>query len=194
MDTGLYLNQVEGTSQRTSLEQNPPKDKNGKSLLNAAAFKDLSNDEVASDGWHNKEEVSARFKDKNGNVKAPDFTYINNKIPFAIDVADQDNNVDPTGGTEDNVHGTHVASLSAANGDEFQGIAPEAQVAIFKVFGNNTSGASDASVSKALEYAAQRKLDVVNLSLGSDLDEFRSSTSSSTQNAIKACEAAGVIV
>ena len=195
MDTGLYLNQVEGTSQRTSLEQNPPKDKNGMSLLNAAAFKDLSNDEVASDGWHNKEEVSARFKDKNGNVKAPDFTYINNKIPFAIDVADQDNNVDPTGGTEDNVHGTHVASLSAANGDEFQGIAPEAQVAIFKVFGNNTSGASDASVSKALEYAAQRKLDVVNLSLGSDLDEFRSSSStSSTQNAIKACEEAGVIV
>ena len=53
MDTGLYLNQVEGTSQRTSLEQNPPKE-NGKSLLNAAAFKDLSNDEVASDGWHTK--------------------------------------------------------------------------------------------------------------------------------------------
>ncbi len=193
MDTGLYLNQVEGTSERTELEKNPPKE-NGKSLLNAAAFKNLTSSEIAEDGWHNKKEVDALFTDKNGKINAPDYTYINEKIPFAIDVADIDNNVDPTGGSQDNVHGTHVASLAASNGDEFQGIAPEAQLAIFKVFGNNAAGASDASVSKALEYAAQRKLDVVNLSLGSALDEFRSATSETTQNAIKACEEAGVIV
>lgn len=194
MDTGLYLNQVEGTEQRTSLEKNPPKE-NGKSRLNAAAFKDLTDDEVTADGWHNKEEVTQRFKDpKTGKVSAPKFTYINKKIPFAIDVADQDDDVDPTKGTQDNVHGTHVASLAASNGDEFQGVAPEAQVAIFKVFGNNAGGASDASVSKALEYAAQRKLDIVNLSLGSDLDEFRASSSDVFNKAIKACEDAGVIV
>ena len=176
IDTGLYLNQVVGTNARSSAES-----KYG-NQLNAAAFKDLSegdysytNDMVLEKGF------SATY-----------YTHLNNKIFFARDYAGKDNDVDPTSNGSN--HGTHVASIAAANGDDFQGIAPNAQVAVLKVFGDNDGGASSDAIIAALNDAAKLKLDIVNLSLGSDLYVSNDSTDDSTYEAIKNATNAGVIV
>lgn len=73
-------------------------------------------------------------------------------------------------------HGTHVAGTIAGHGDgtnTYDGVAPEADIYAIKVFGRE-GGTSSLAVISALEYAAdpteqlkpQRRLDVVNLSLG----------------------------
>lgn len=73
-------------------------------------------------------------------------------------------------------HGTHVAGTIAGLGDgtnTYDGVAPEADIYAIKVFGRE-GGTSSLAVISALEYAAdpseqvkpQRRLDVVNLSLG----------------------------
>lgn len=101
-----------------------------------------------------------------------DAMYIDSKIPFAYDYASEDNNVKPI---YVNDHGTHVASLAAANGAHYQGIAPKAQLAIMKVFDDNGS-ASTSTLLSALEDAAVLKLDVVNLSLGQALIQYEGLT------------------
>ena len=89
-------------------------------------------------------------------------TYKNAKVPFAYDYADSDTNVI---GSES--HGTHVAGTIAGNNDVITGIAPQAQLAIFKVFSDSQSGASDEWIISALEDVVIVKPDVINMSLGS---------------------------
>ena len=106
--------------------------------------------------------------------------YINEKIPFAINYVDSNYEV-----THDNDavgdHGSHVAGIAAANryvptADGFanaltevqmQGVAPDAQVIIMKVFGN-TGGAYESDYMVAIEDAIMLGCDTVNLSLGVD--------------------------
>jgi len=178
IDTGLYLNQVEGTSARATFE------KTQTAGTNAAAFKDLGTE------YNIRTEASVNAMDSSFTSKY--YTRVNNKIFFAHDYADNDNDVDPT--ADGSTHGTHVASLTAANGDDFQGIAPNAQVAVLKVFGNNEGGAESTSVIAALEDATKLKLDVVNLSLGSALTENEETATSASSIAIAAAKDAGVIV
>ncbi|MDD6240527.1 MAG: S8 family serine peptidase [Eubacteriales bacterium] len=184
-DTGLFLNQVAGTTERNEAEKSSAYG----SHLNAAAFKDLAD----ADAPYKTTAIDAL----NLGHK---YTHINNKIFYAYDYADKDTNVNPAKDgvsaptVEDNIHGTHVASLSAANGDEFQGIAPNAQVAVLKVFGDNASGASSDAIIGALNDAAKMKLDIVNLSLGSDLYSNDDSVDSATYKAAKACYDVGTIV
>ena len=40
-------------------------------------------------------------------------------------------------------HGTHVAALAAANGSEFRGAAPDAQLIMAKVLGNDDQNIND---------------------------------------------------
>ncbi len=175
IDTGLYLNQVEGSETREKLLSQGKK-------LNPAAFKDLS----AGDYSVTKDDVISKgFKENY-------FTHVNNKVFFARDYDGGDNNVDPTSNGSE--HGTHVASLAGANGDVFQGIAPKAQIAVMKVFPDYDGGASEGAVIKALEDAAKLKLDVVNLSLGTDLNTSGDNTESAGYRAINAASKAGVIV
>lgn len=95
--------------------------------------------------------------------------YVSNKIPFAYDYADKDNNVDPAGASTDLSHGTHVAGIAAANaGDKIRGTAPNAQIMVQKVFDSLDGRATDSSLLAALDDAAKIKPDVINLSLGSD--------------------------
>lgn len=89
-------------------------------------------------------------------------TYKSAKVPFAYDYADGDTNVI---GKES--HGTHVAGTIAGNNDVITGIAPEAQLAIFKVFSDSSSGAQDSWIINALEDVVIVKPDVINMSLGS---------------------------
>ena len=86
--------------------------------------------------------------------------YRNAKVAFAYDYADDDNDVSDAQG-----HGTHVAGTVAANGETFVGVAPDAQLAIMKVFPDE-GGASDADIFAALEDCVILGVDTVNMSLG----------------------------
>lgn len=94
----------------------------------------------------------------NVNVKS---IYQSDKIPFAYDYYDNDTNV--SGG---NSHGTHVAGIVGANSGQVTGVAPDAQLMIMKIFGDDGSGAHDSDIIAALEDAVVLGADAVNMSLG----------------------------
>ncbi|WP_269762044.1 S8 family serine peptidase [Ornithinimicrobium cryptoxanthini] len=66
-------------------------------------------------------------------------------------------------------HGTHVAGIAAGNGDETSGgvvgVAPDALIGAYRVFGCNGSTNTDIMLS-AMELAYEDGMDVVNMSLG----------------------------
>ena len=106
--------------------------------------------------------------------------YLNEKIPFAINYVDSNYDV-----THDNDnmgdHGSHVAGIAIANrfipaGNSYvnaltevsmQGVAPDAQVIVMKVFGSK-GGAYESDYMVAIEDAIILGCDAVNLSLGTD--------------------------
>lgn len=95
-----------------------------------------------------------------GNVNVNSI-YQSDKIPFAYDYYDNDTNV--SGG---NSHGTHVAGIVGANSGQVTGVAPDAQLMIMKIFGDDGSGAYDSDIIAALEDAVVLGADAVNMSLG----------------------------
>lgn len=117
-----------------------------------------------------------------------DNVYYNEKVPFAYDYADNDPDVYPSYSS----HGTHVAGIIAgtATGDiirdldgnpildkegnemTFLGVAPNAQLAICKVFTDKETaeglgGAETVDILAALEDCVKLGVDVINMSLGS---------------------------
>ena len=117
-----------------------------------------------------------------GHYDAEHTTYYNNKVPFYYDYGG-----DSAGGTnpdfdvfaEGQDHGTHVASIAGGNaGDEYEGIAPRAQMALMKVFKTYMSGmtyksgAPSDAILNALEDCLVLGVDTINMSLGSNLNDF----------------------
>ena len=126
--------------------------------------------------------------------------YLNNKVPFYYDYGGESTSYGKEGKMDYDVssiityHGSHVASITAANApyvdDDhlgYQGIAPNAQLACMKVFTNfkaddvskklgfsDSSGAYDSCILAALEDCIKLGVDGINMSLGSDLDDFDS--------------------
>lgn len=107
-----------------------------------------------------------------------DDVYINPKVPYAYDYGDSDNNVFPSYSS----HGTHVAGIVAGRddskivnietGETFIGVAPNAQLAIMKVFTDDLDskmlgGADTIDILAALNDCAALGVDVINMSLGS---------------------------
>ncbi len=66
------------------------------------------------------------------------------------------------------VHGTHVAGIIAANG-KLKGIAPEASIYAYRALGPGGVGTTE-SVVMAIEKAVKDKVDIINLSLGNDVN------------------------
>lgn len=89
--------------------------------------------------------------------------YVNRKVPFAYDYADKDPDVLPI----NSEHGTHVAGIIAGNDDTITGVAPNAQLAIMKVFSDTADGAKDSWILSAIEDCVALGVDVINMSLGS---------------------------
>ncbi len=107
--------------------------------------------------------------------------YVNKKVPYAFDYADQDTDVCPP--AEDpsiTAHGTHVAGIAAGYTENsageviFSGVAPDAQLLVMKVFPDNGDGATDDLILAALEDAVLLNADVINLSLGTNNGTTRS--------------------
>ena len=94
-------------------------------------------------------------------------TYINKKIPFVFDYADNDPDVLPKS-SKDLSHGTHVAAIAAANAADLQGTAPHAQIIVAKVASDKDGSIPDSTVLAALDDAVVIKPDSINLSLGED--------------------------
>ena len=91
--------------------------------------------------------------------------YKSPKIPFFYNYkASSDTNM----GTNTS-HGTHVSGIAAGNSvnipETFSGIAPEAQIAFFNVFGN-TSDAESYDIIAAIDDAVKLGVTAINLSLG----------------------------
>ena len=113
--------------------------------------------------------------------------YISEKIPFAINYVDGNYQVDHEAGLSE--HGSHVAGIAAANsyisdgnggyGNALetvytQGVAPDAQIIVMKVFSTIGGGAYDSDYMAAIEDAILLGCDVVNLSLGGNKGFARS--------------------
>ncbi|MBO6280213.1 MAG: S8 family serine peptidase [Bacilli bacterium] len=119
--------------------------------------------------------------------------YFNRKVPFYFDYGGEREyygggyNEDFDVSSVISYHGSHVASITAGNADNYKGIAPKAQLVCMKVFTNfeasrvdralgfqNSSGAYDIPILNALEDCIILGVDGINMSLGSNLDDFDS--------------------
>lgn len=71
-------------------------------------------------------------------------------------------------GDLDTIHGTHVAGIIAANG-KLKGVAPEAEIYAYRALGPGGAGDTE-QVLAAIESAIKDKVDVLNLSLGNEIN------------------------
>ncbi len=90
--------------------------------------------------------------------------YINEKIPYSFDYADNDSDVYPIASD----HGTHVAGIIAGKDGVITGVAPNAQLAIMKTFSDIESSARTSWILAALDDCVVLGVDVINMSLGTD--------------------------
>ena len=95
--------------------------------------------------------------------------WVSPKIPFAYDYGDGDTNVLATDEGDDHAHaantqGTRVAALAAANGGQFAGAAPQAQLIVAKVTKDPGNHASDVDLLAALDDAMVLRPDVISVS------------------------------
>ena len=120
--------------------------------------------------------------------------YFNSKVPFYFDYGGTSQSYGKAGPGDYDVHsdfgyhGSHVSSITAANAPTYKGIAPKAQLALMKVstdfdakgghgigsklgFGNGLY-MYDSNILSALEDCVRLRVDGINMSLGSDLDDF----------------------
>ena len=91
-----------------------------------------------------------------------DDVYINEKVPFGYDYADNDPDVYST----HNNHGTHVSGVIVGKDDVITGVAPNAQLVSMKIFSDIMDTARAAWILSALEDCVVLGVDVINMSLG----------------------------
>ena len=193
LDTGYYLehtyfaNYEAGYAQDMAYARfNYTKLREVENRLNAKPIKHLT-DEQAKD-------VNYQGENADGSL------YYNLKIPFYYDygASSENSNNDFDVLTRWSEHGNHVASITGANGT-YDGIAPNAQLALMKVFyesipqDTNTAGgvyAMDDDILEALEDCVVLGIDALNMSLGSDLDDF--TNKSASMDVIDKLEADGI--
>ena len=109
-------------------------------------------------------------------------TYFNSKVPFYYDYGGNNQTSaipDYDVYDEGQSHGTHVSSIAGGNaGEEYEGMAPRSQMALMKVFSTYMNGQEygsrlfEAALLNALEDCLVLDVDVINMSLGSNLDDF----------------------
>lgn len=118
----------------------------------------------------------------------------NNKIVFSYDYADRDGDATLAVNSD---HGLHVAGIAAGNNNKigsskFVGVAPSAQLMIFKIFEDKSEYTTVSIYSSAIEDAVKLGADVINLSIASSSQGF--AKSSILDKTMAAATAAGVNV
>ena len=114
--------------------------------------------------------------------------YVNRKVPFAYDYADKDPDVLPI----NSEHGTHVAGIIAGKDDQITGVAPNAQLAIMKVFSDAEDGAKTSWILAGLEDCVVLGVDVINMSLGSTAGFSREEDEKHLNEVYDSIKAAGI--
>ena len=182
LDSGFLLNHTAEDGKVYTHETFSALDSSIKTKISSA---EETNAIVAKDGFHGKAETV-------------DSLYFNSKVPYFYDYGGASYNRDDYGKVfvpDNDVfspisdHGLHVASMAAGNGPTYKGIAENAQLALFKVFTEyyptdkeakdgytKSTGCFDTAVLNALEDASLLDCDVLNMSFGSDLNDFDTDT------------------
>ncbi len=93
---------------------------------------------------------------------AVDDVYVNDKVPFSFDYADEDSDVYSL----HNNHGTHVSGVIVGHDDVIRGVAPNAQLVSMKIFSDIRESAYTSWILAALEDCVTLGVDVINMSLG----------------------------
>ena len=88
--------------------------------------------------------------------------YVNKKIPFAFDYADNDSDAFPI----NNEHGTHVSGIIAGKDSTITGVAPNAQLVEMKIFSDVYDSALASWILAAVEDCVTLGVDVINMSIG----------------------------
>ena len=164
LDNGFYIQTAEDGTQTFHNVFSPLEDQH------VVVTKDSLRTKIdAAEGFHGK------YDDDHS-------TYYNNKVPFYYDYGgDTQGVVSPDFDVyaEGQDHGTHVASIAGGNaGEEYEGIAPKSQMALMKVFTTYMSGQSyksgayNEAILNALEDCLILGVDSINMSLGSNLNDF----------------------
>ena len=102
-----------------------------------------------------------KAKELAGSLSVDD-VYINEKVPFGYDYADND----PDAYSTHNNHGTHVSGVIVGKDDTITGVAPNAQLVAMKVFSDVMDTARSSWILSALEDCVILGVDVINMSLG----------------------------
>ena len=97
--------------------------------------------------------------------------YVNRKVPFGFDYADNDSDVFPIRSH----HGTHVSGIIAGKDDTITGVAPNAQLVEMKIFSDSEDSARASWILSALEDCVVLGVDVINLSIGTSCGFSRES-------------------
>ena len=159
------------------------------SIAHIAGLKGMSVDEYKKEaGILTKADLTAdvlsQLNAASGKISA-DKAYVSAKIPFAYNYIDKNYTIDHVHDTQGE-HGSHVEGIAAANAYiqqadgtfasaldtvKVQGVAPDAQLVVMKVFGSG-GGAYDSDYMVAIEDAVMLGCDSVNLSLGSGSPGF----------------------
>ncbi len=114
--------------------------------------------------------------------------YLNTKVPYAYDYADRDPDVAPI----NSEHGTHVAGIIAGQDDRITGVAPQAQLAIMKVFSDAVDQSKQSWILCALEDCVTLGVDVINMSLGTSCGFSREQDEAKMTEVYNSIQARGI--
>ena len=117
-----------------------------------------------------------------------DDVYINEKVPYGFDYADNDTDVYST----HNNHGTHVSGIIVGKDDTITGVAPNAQVVAMKIFSDVMDTAKSAWILSALEDCVVLDVDVINMSIGTACGFSRESDEEKVNGIYDKIRAAGI--
>ena len=117
-----------------------------------------------------------------------DDVYINEKVPFGYDYADND----PDPYSTHNNHGTHVSGVITGKDDTITGVAPNAQLVAMKVFSDVMDTARASWILSALEDCVVLGVDVINMSLGTACGFARESDEEITAGVYDRIREAGI--
>ena len=115
---------------------------------------------------YSKDDIASLLQSQSlaSKVTDADSVYINEKAPYGYDYANGDADPEAVG----QAHGVHVAGTVAGNnGKDFHGVAPNAQLMIMKIFGDNSGSTSDDIILAGVDDSVKLGADSINMSLGS---------------------------